>query len=431
MRHQILLASMASAGHVYPLRPIARALVRRGHSVRWYTGERFRSAVEETGARFAAMSYDHDTPDASRPDPPKRSGLDGMRHAIKHVFLDPAPDQAVDLRCLADEERVDALVAEFGVLGARMFHELTGVPWVSVGVSPLMMPSRDVAPFGLALPPAANALSRARYGLLNTYLDRIAFRDVHAHENGLRARLGLPPARGAFLDGVTSPLLHLQNGVSELEYPRRDLPGQVHFVGALVDPPHRDQPPAWYADVERATVPVVHVTQGTVADVELEALVKPTIRALAGEEVLVVAGTGRHDPATLGRLPDNVRVAPYIPHGWLLAHTAVMVTNGGYGGVQAALSHGVPLVVAGASEDKPEVAARVAWAGAGVDLRTGDPTEARIRDAVREVLATARYRQRATALRDAYAKFDAGQASADLIEALADTRLPVTRAWRR
>jgi UDP:flavonoid glycosyltransferase YjiC (YdhE family) len=39
-----------------------------------------------------------------------------------------------------------------------------------------------------------------------------------------------------------------------------------------------------------------------------------------------------------------------------------MVTNGGYGGVQMALSYGVPLVVAGASEDKPEVAP--VWRGA-------------------------------------------------------------------
>ena len=37
-----------------------------------------------------------------------------------------------------------------------------------------------------------------------------------------------------------------------------------------------------------------------------------------------------------------------------------MVTNGGYGGVQLALAHGVPLVVAGNTEEKGEIAARVA-----------------------------------------------------------------------
>jgi UDP:flavonoid glycosyltransferase YjiC (YdhE family) len=181
--------------------------------------------------------------------------------------------------------------------------------------------------------------------------------------------------------------------------------------------------------VEAARVPVVHVTQGTVADADLAALVLPTIHALADEDVLVVAGTGRHDPTTLGPLPANARVAPFVPHGWLLPHTAVMVTNGGFGGVQVALANGVPLVVAGATEDKPEVAARVAWAGVGVNLATNTPTAAQIREAVRQVLREGTYAERAAAMRDVYAKLDAGRESATLIEALADTRLPVTRGW--
>ena len=41
-------------------------------------------------------------------------------------------------------------------------------------------------------------------------------------------------------------------------------------------------------------------------------------------------------------------------------------------------------VVAGSTEDKPEVAARVAWSGAGVNLRSGSPSAARVRRAVRQ-----------------------------------------------
>ena len=116
-----------------------------------------------------------------------------------------------------------------------------------------------------------------------------------------------------------------------------------------------------------------------------------------------------------------------MPHSWLLPHTSVMVTNGGFGGVQAALSNGVPLVVAGATEDKPEVAARVAWAGVGVDLRTGSPTPERIRAAVREVLDGKRYATRAAELGHGYATREAGVDSAALIEQLVRTRTPVAR----
>jgi UDP:flavonoid glycosyltransferase YjiC (YdhE family) len=93
-----------------------------------------------------------------------------------------------------------------------------------------------------------------------------------------------------------------------------------------------------------------------------------------------------------GRLPDNARAAEFLPYEQLLPRTDVVVSNGGFGGVQQALSYGLPLVVAGATEDKPEVAARVAWSGAGVNLRTGAPSPARVRRAVRSVLTEPRYR---------------------------------------
>lgn len=72
-----------------------------------------------------------------------------------------------------------------------------------------------------------------------------------------------------------------------------------------------------------------------------------------------------------------------------------MVTNGGYGGVQLALRHGLPLVVAGGSEDKPAVAARVADFGVGIDLRTGRPDAAAVGHAVWRVLDEPAFRRRA------------------------------------
>jgi UDP:flavonoid glycosyltransferase YjiC (YdhE family) len=116
----------------------------------------------------------------------------------------------------------------------------------------------------------------------------------------------------------------------------------------------------------------------------------------------VVATTGGPDPDPLrAALPANVRVERFIPHDLLLPHVDVMVTNGGYGGVQQALAHGVPLVVAGDSEDKPEVAARVRWSGAGIDLRTGRPSPSQVAEAVRRVVGHPGYAERAGALQSA------------------------------
>jgi UDP:flavonoid glycosyltransferase YjiC (YdhE family) len=110
-----------------------------------------------------------------------------------------------------------------------------------------------------------------------------------------------------------------------------------------------------------------------------------------------------------------VLAAPFVPHDLLLPLVDVMVTNGGWGGVLAAVQAGVPLVVAGDTLDKPEVAHRVAWSGAGLDLRTGHPGPAKVRAAVHQVLGRPAMRERAAELGVAMAAAGGTEAAAKLV----------------
>ena len=135
---------------------------------------------------------------------------------------------------------------------------------------------------------------------------------------------------------------------------------------------------------------------------------------------MVIASTGGPPVESIPvALPPNARAATFLPFDRLLPKVSVMVTNGGYGAVNHALSLGVPLVVAGDSEEKPEIAARVAWAGAGINLGTGRPSAAQIGEAVRAVLTKPHYRQRAQELRTAFARHNARDEIAELVEDLA------------
>ena len=111
----------------------------------------------------------------------------------------------------------------------------------------------------------------------------------------------------------------------------------------------------------------------------------------------------------------------------LLPRTSLMVTNGGYGGTQLGLSHGLPIVVAGTSEDKMEVSARVAWTGVGINLKTETPTLVRAQRRACAARLPARYRRRAQALRTEYARYDAVARGVEFIERLAATGRPVLR----
>jgi UDP:flavonoid glycosyltransferase YjiC (YdhE family) len=148
----------------------------------------------------------------------------------------------------------------------------------------------------------------------------------------------------------------------------------------------------------------VVVTQGTVANHDLTELIEPTLEALADLDVLVVAALGRD--AQLSSIPANARVAEFIPFAELLPHASVLVSNGGYGGVQQSLRYGVPLVLAGQTEDKVEVTARTAWTGAAINLATQRPAAADIRSAVESVLDTPAYKERAVELSGQYGKHD-------------------------
>src|SRR5262249_55166129 len=146
----------------------------------------------------------------------------------------------------------------------------------------------------------------------------------------------------------------------------------------------------------------------TVANHDFRHLVAPTLEALANEKDLLVVATtgGRKVDAIPGPIPRNARVASYLPFEWILPKVDVLVTNGGFGSVNQALSLGIPLVTAGLGEDKADVNARIAWAGAGVDLKTNQATSAAVRDAVRHVLDTPSYRARAMALAKEYRSID-------------------------
>jgi len=185
--------------------------------------------------------------------------------------------------------------------------------------------------------------------------------------------------------------------VRSFEYPRADAPDNLHFAGPLSASGSAAPLPEWWGDLDGSR-PVVHVTQGTIANKDFGQLVGPVVRGLADDDVLVVVSTGGRPLDTLPPLPANARAAQYLPYDELLPKTDVYVTNGGYGGVQYSLRFGVPIVVTGGKEDKPEVGARVAWAGVGRRLRSETPSPAALRKAVRVVLREGHYRAASQAI---------------------------------
>ena len=276
----------------------------------------------------------------------------------------PGKAQYQAILAASAERRIDAVLAESLFMGAALLlagpaNDRPAV--INCGIVPLSLASRDTAPYGLGIPPMPGLPGRVRNRAMQALTEKVIFGPVQKYANDDRPMDATgSPFPTFFMDWPRAADHIAQFTVAAFEYPRSDLPGTVHFVGPVSQGGKSSTTgagsaggtpeaalPAWWAELD-AGRPVVHVTQGTVANRDFDDLVRPTIDGLAQDDVLVVVTTGgRPVEALSGPLPDNVRVASYLPYDELLPRTDVLVTNGGYGGVQFALRHGVPLVVAG------------------------------------------------------------------------------------
>ncbi|MFY1674680.1 glycosyltransferase [Plantactinospora sp. WMMB334] len=328
-----------------------------------------------------------------------------------HGLVNPMPDQHRCLQELLERDPDQYLVCNALFLGA--VPGKLGVPglaprrWTAVSMAGLAISSEDSTFFGPA-PVGPGEDQRAANRAANAAF-MAAVSPVRDRVNELLAEMGATGDFPHFTDGIiTLPDATAVMSVPGFEFHRSDLPSNTRLVGVL-PPVAVDgwQPPAWWQELD-GTRPVVAVTQGTLANNDLSNLVEPTLRGLADLDVTVVAALGGQDPEALSiPTPANARVGKFVPFDKLLPKSAVLVTNGGAGGIHQALAAGTPVIVAGETEDKPANAARVAHHGLGLDLGTATPTPEAVADAVRRVLDDTEIRENVRRMAKVYAEHDA------------------------
>ena len=429
----IFIATLPASGHVNPMLAIARTLTERGNTVRWYCAKPFASKIEYAEAKLVEMQALPHRGQGNGNKPMARFlrwlGFGGTMVDWNSTFIDPIEGQVCELEAALEAFPADVLLSDPVMISAAIVAERQALPWAILGIMPLKIKSRDVPPFLLGMKPHNSLLGRWWIEFLHWFAEHIVFREplkyyrAKAEQNGWAFK--------SFMD-FASPYLHLQASVPALEYPRSDLPAQIHYIGPLIPEPEPGfVPPAWWNELAQAHKPVVLVTQGTIAT-DIDKLLKPALQALRDEDIIVVATTVSKTPQELGlEIPKNARVEQFIPFANLMPYVSVCVTNGGFGGVSLALANGVPVIVAGITEEKPEVANRVEYARAGINLRTATPSRDQIRNAVRKVLSDQRYHEGAMKIQAQGALHDPPTEAAILVEQLSVTRQPVLRTQVR
>lgn len=419
----VLLSSLAGMGAADHAVSIAVRLRERGHRVSVVTSE----AAAEPYLR-AGFSV-HVVPEPPMPElneslPPLVRRAWQLFTRVQRNVIDPLPAQWPVVRQVIDDAAVDVVVTDPLFLGGSMLAarpRASRPAVIMVGFSAPWTPDPNTAPYGMGLSPGEYGANRVRAAAYELIAARALGHLSRSFNQQVEKVFGVQ-RRGDLRSSPSHADIWAQLTVPRFEYPRAALPQNFRFIGPL-HPPADDPLPTWWSPAAASPVVAIRAESGAA----LKNLVVPALHAFGDSATsVIVAGVSRASTAHAynAPLPANVHFEDRLPWSWLGPKQTVVISDGDYTQVQHALRQGVPLVLAGTLETDVETAARVAWSGAGIDLRTSRPTQEVIAAAVERIRADDAFRSAAARIAAQIAATDAEATIADLVDEVVGARQP-------
>jgi UDP:flavonoid glycosyltransferase YjiC (YdhE family) len=407
-----ILATMGTDGDVVPFIGLGVQLQARGHQVTLAAPEPHRDLAADLGLEFRPLVT---AEEAGRmlADPdlwhPLRSGPMMARWGNRLL-----PRQYELLAALAAEPG-SVLVANPGVLAARLVQEKQICPMVTLLLQPGLLPSTSAPPempAGLTLPRWA---PRPVGWLYWAAIDAFGYLVVCGPLNRLRAALGLGPVRRLF-QWWLSPELVVGLFPPWYAAPQPDWPARLRLAGfGRYDGGRGGDLADDVRSFCQAGAPPIAFTLGTgmthgAAFFRAAAL---ACESLGARGLLLT----RYPHQIPGRLPPGVRHCAFAPFRHLLPLCAAVVHHGGIGTTAAALAAGTPQVVLPLAWDQPDNARRVQGLGVGIRLGPRQRTAGHLARAL-SCLLTAEVYARCRAVADRVGNVDGLEVAAQWVEGL-------------
>ncbi len=361
---KVLIASSAAPSHLNPLLAVANILMKHNHEVVVQTAPELRSMVEAVGVPFIpeAPETNSFTDLMALLELPERQakipGLERAAFDLEYYFAKKIGGQAAGLKQALQDFPADVILTDstfFGTLPMLLGPRKERPVIVHLGITLLNLFS------GKNRPPRPGMSEKEQLAELERR-ERVMLKPGKAAVDKALAELGCGPLPCPPLESMSVlPDLYLHPGIESFQYSDdSSSSSRVHYIGLLPMPPGQPALPTWWHELDK-TKRLVLVTQGTIANRDLGQLIGPTLTGLAEEEdAIVLATTGGQPIESIPtEIPANAHVASFLPYELILPSVSLLITNGGYGTVNLALAHGIPMVSAGMTEDKEEVSAHV------------------------------------------------------------------------
>lgn len=373
--------------HINPTLPVVQELIARGDQVVYYLTEKYREAIEATGATF--HSYQ-----SILEQPAGKVQEESNPLALPMLMVDECFSVMSQILESVRSEAPDCLIYNPMSVSGRFIAQLLGIPAVI---------SRAF------FAPHEKNLRAYQFGKKDPAIEE----RLRTSMEQLCSRYPIEPF------DVISMFLH-KEALNIVYVPRSFQPyGEAFgpeyvFVGPSIGL-HCATADFPFEQLD-TTQPLIYITLGTVANNNPE-FFNMCFTAFAEQPWQVVITTGRPlEQLNLGTPPKNVLVRSYVPQFELLQHAALCIHHGGMATIMDCLFLGIPMIAIPQAANQQPNARRIAEAGLGILLEKGSVNAEILRETVARVLHDPSFQVRAGQMQKDARSAGGFQAAADALQ---------------
>ena len=348
-------------GHTNPMLPVAAELVKRGNTVRFYSFDEFEDKINATGAEF--ISCDAYLPKLTEQEEAGLKNISTTEMTLQDIRITLRMDSFLDkeFKTFKPDVIYSDSVCFWGKLNAWKHHVPLVVSTSTFAFNQLSSQymkntPKELADMILGLPRVSKEL-----------------KTLEPYGYHVKGALSLVQS-----DNQTDSIVYTSRRFQPYAESFSD---HYAFVG----------PSVFSKAVPDKTkeCPLVYISMGTVINDRRDFYTK-CIEALRDQNVNVVISCGNAvNRKSLGVLPDNIHVYPYVDQLDILSKADVFITHCGMNSVSESLYMAAPMVLYPQTSEQKAVARRVMEIGAGTALN--DDSIDGIRASVHEILSNAAY----------------------------------------
>ena len=348
-------------GHTNPMLPVAAELVERGNTVRFYSFDEFEDKINATGAEF--ISCDAYLPKLTEQEEAGLKNISTTEMTLQDIRITLRMDSFLDkeFKTFKPDVVYSDSVCFWGKLNAWKHHVPLVVSTSTFAFNQLSSQymkntPKELADMILGLPRVSKEL-----------------KTLEPYGYHVKGALSLVQS-----DNQTDSIVYTSRRFQPYAESFSD---HYAFVG----------PSVFSKAVPDKTKerPLVYISMGTVINDRRDFYAK-CIEALRDQNVNVVISCGNAvNRESLGALPDNIHVYPYVDQLDILSKADVFITHCGMNSVSESLYMAAPMVLYPQTSEQKAVARRVMEIGAGTALN--DDSIDGIRASVHEILSNAAY----------------------------------------